>query len=81
MFLIDHTQTIYLNSSPLFLKNLDRCFPDVSAYFGRSIQDIRIKGSMDCTKALPGQANVAVVRGVVFGCDSTIRFSIACSLE
>jgi len=57
------------------------CFPDVSAHYGRSINGAKIADSMDFSKALLEQANVAVVPGVAFGCDSNVRLSFACSLE
>ena len=57
------------------------CFPDVSAHFGRTINDARISGSLDFAQALLEQKNVAVVPGVAFGCDNNIRLSFACSLE
>jgi len=57
------------------------CFPDVSAHYGRTINGVQIKGSMDFAKALLEQANVAVVPGLPFGCDENVRLSFACSLE
>jgi aspartate aminotransferase len=57
------------------------CFPDVSAHYGRSIKGIQIENSMDFSRALLEQANVAVVPGVAFGCDNNVRLSFACSLE
>ena len=57
------------------------CFPDVSAHYGRNINNADIKGSMDFAKALLEQANVALVPGLPFGCDNNVRLSFACSLE
>ena len=57
------------------------CFPDVSANFGRTIGGVEIKGSMEFSKALLEQANVAVVPGAPFGCDNNVRLSFACSME
>jgi len=57
------------------------CFPDVSGHYGRNINGARIAGSMDFAKALLEQANVALVPGEPFGCDSNVRLSFACSLE
>lgn len=57
------------------------CFPDVSAHYGRIINGVEIKGSMDFAKALLEQANVALVPGLPFGCDNNVRLSFACSLE
>ena len=57
------------------------CFPDVSGVFGRNINGVEIKGSMDFAKNLLEQANVALVPGQPFGCDRNVRLSFACSLE
>jgi aspartate aminotransferase len=57
------------------------CFPDVSAHYGRNMNGTKITGSMDFAKALLEQANVALVPGAPFGCDSNVRLSFACSLE
>jgi len=57
------------------------CFPDVSAYYGRTINGVNINGSMDFAKVLLEQANVTVVPGLPFGCDQNVRLSFACSLE
>jgi len=57
------------------------CFPDVSAHYGRNINETKITGSMDFAKALLEQANVALVPGLPFGCDNNVRLSFACSLE
>ena len=56
-------------------------FPDVSGHYGRTINNVAIKGSMDFAKALLEQANVALVPGLPFGCDNNVRLSFACSLE
>jgi len=57
------------------------CFPDVSGHYGRTINNVKINGSMDFAKALLEQANVALVPGLPFGCDNNVRLSFACSLE
>jgi len=57
------------------------CFPDVSSHYGRIINGIEIKGSMDFAKTILEQANVALVPGRPFGCDNNVRLSFACSLE
>jgi len=57
------------------------CFPDVSSYYGRTINGTKIGGSMDFAKALLEQANVALVPGLPFGCDENVRLSFACSIE
>jgi aspartate aminotransferase len=56
-------------------------FPDVSGHYGRTINNVAIKGSMDFAKTLLEQANVALVPGLPFGCDNNVRLSFACSLE
>jgi aspartate aminotransferase len=57
------------------------CFPDVSAHYGRTINGVKITGSMDFAKELLEQVNVALVPGQPFGCDKNVRLSFACSLE
>ena len=57
------------------------CFPDVSGHYGRTINGVKIAGSMDFAKAVLEQANVALVPGLPFGCDANIRLSFACSIE
>jgi len=57
------------------------CFPDVSSYYGRTINGVKVNGSVDFAKALLEQANVALVPGLPFGCDENVRLSFACSLE
>ena len=53
----------------------------VITFYGRNINGVRIKGSIDFAKSLLEQANVAVVPGLPFGCDENIRLSFACSME
>ena len=57
------------------------CFPDVSKHYGRTINSVKINGSMDFAGALLEQVNVALVPGLPFGCDNNVRLSFACSLE
>jgi aspartate aminotransferase len=57
------------------------CFPDVSSFYGKTIGGQKITGSMDFSKALLEQANVAVVPGQPFGCDANVRLSFATSME
>ncbi len=57
------------------------CFPDVSSFYGKTIGGVQITGSMDFSKALLEQANVAVVPGQPFGCDANVRLSFATSME
>lgn len=57
------------------------CFPDVSAYYGRTIGGKKIQNSMDFASALLEQASVALVPGGPFGCDKNVRLSFATSTE
>jgi aspartate aminotransferase len=57
------------------------CFPDVSSFYGKTIGGTKLTGSMDFSKALLEQANVAVVPGLPFGCDANVRLSFATSME
>ncbi len=57
------------------------CFPDVSAHYGRTVNGVKINGSIDFAAALLEQAEVALVPGLPFGCDKNVRLSFACSLE
>jgi len=57
------------------------CFPDVSAYYGRTIGGAKIQNSMDFAAALLEQAGVALVPGGPFGCDKNVRLSFATSME
>ncbi len=56
-------------------------FPDISAYFGKSYKEYKIKDSNDLAMYLLYEANVATVQGVAFGDDNCIRFSYATSNE
>ncbi len=57
------------------------CFPDVSSHYDRTINGVKIGGSMDFAKALLEQADVALVPGLPFGCDGNVRLSFACSIK
>ena len=46
-----------------------------------TINGKKISSSMDFAKALLEQANVALVPGLPFGCDSNVRLCFACSIE
>jgi aspartate aminotransferase len=63
------------------IEGINYCFPDVSSHYSRTINGVKINGSMDFAKALLEQANVALVPGLPFGCDNNVRLSFACSLE
>lgn len=57
------------------------CFPDVSAYFGKTLAGIAVKNSMDFAKAALEGVNVALVPGGAFGEDRCVRLSFATSME
>jgi aspartate aminotransferase len=54
-------------------------FPDVSAFFGKTVCGKRVTDSMSFSEALLEGANVAVVPGIAFGDDSCMRLSYAIS--
>jgi aspartate aminotransferase len=56
-------------------------FPQVSAYFGRSLDGPPISGSLDFCNTLLDQAKLALVPGVAFGNDGHVRLSYAASME
>lgn len=56
-------------------------FPDVSFYFGKTIQGHNIKNSDDFALLLLEKAHVATVGGVCFGNSNCIRLSYAASEE
>ena len=56
-------------------------FPDISAYFGKTIQGYEIKDSDDFALMLLDKAHVATVGGVSFGDPNCIRLSYAASEE
>lgn len=56
-------------------------FPDISAYFGKTIHGIKINNSDDFALLLLEKAHVATVGGVSFGDDKCIRLSYATSEE
>ncbi|WP_103864277.1 pyridoxal phosphate-dependent aminotransferase [Aquimarina sp. I32.4] len=56
-------------------------FPDVSYYFGKTIEGTTIKNATDFSMFLLEKANVATVTGVAFGNDNSIRISYAASTE
>jgi aspartate aminotransferase len=57
------------------------CFPNVSAYFGRSIGSTQIGDATSFSAALLEQAHVAVVSGNDSGFDTHVRLSFATSRE
>lgn len=56
-------------------------FPDVSAYFGKTLQGIRINNATDMSMFLLEKAHVATVTGDAFGAPNCIRLSYATSNE
>ena len=56
-------------------------FPDVSHYFGKTIDGITIENASDFSLFLLEKANVATVTGDAFGAPNNIRLSYAASTE
>lgn len=56
-------------------------FPDISSYFGQTIQGIKINNADDFAMLLLDKAHVATVTGDAFGNPDCIRFSYATSEE
>ncbi len=56
-------------------------FPNVSEYYGKSIDDRKISSSADLALYLLEKANVALVPGNAFGDDAYIRLSYATSID
>ncbi|WP_299105119.1 pyridoxal phosphate-dependent aminotransferase [uncultured Tenacibaculum sp.] len=54
-------------------------FPDISAFFGKTIQGKEIKNANDFSMLLLEEANVATVTGEAFGAPNCIRLSYAAS--
>lgn len=52
-------------------------FPDVSAYYGRTIDGVKVEGSDSLSALLLDKAHVAAVAGEGFGADGHLRFSYA----
>jgi aspartate aminotransferase len=57
------------------------CFPNVSAYFGKSAGGVKITDAVSFAAALLEQSHVAVVPGTDSGFDTHVRLSFATSLE
>lgn len=57
------------------------CFPNVSAYFGKSINGTKITDAISFSSALLESDHVAVVPGNDSGFDTHVRLSFATSLE
>ncbi|MET2985948.1 pyridoxal phosphate-dependent aminotransferase [Aureibaculum conchae] len=56
-------------------------FPDVSSYFGKTIDGVTINNAGDFSMLLLEKANVATVTGGAFGAPNCIRLSYAASTE
>jgi len=56
-------------------------FPDVSYYFGKTIQGTKVENASDFAMLLLEKANVATVTGEAFGAPDCIRISYAASQE
>jgi len=54
-------------------------FPDVTAYFGKTLNGVKINNSSDFSMYLLEAANVATVAGDAFGNNNCIRISYAAS--
>ena len=54
-------------------------FPDISAFFGKTIKGNEIKTASDFSMLLLEEANVATVTGDAFGAPNCIRISYAAS--
>jgi aspartate aminotransferase len=54
-------------------------FPDISAFFGRTIDHIKIENANDFSLFILEKANVATVTGDAFGAPNCIRMSYAAS--
>ncbi len=57
------------------------CFPNVSAYFGKTAGDTKITDAVSFSAALLEQSHVAVVPGNDSGFDTHVRLSFATSME
>ncbi|MCX2764371.1 pyridoxal phosphate-dependent aminotransferase [Aquimarina muelleri] len=56
-------------------------FPDISYYFGKTLQGSLIKNATDFSMFLLEKANIATVTGIAFGNNNCIRISYAASKE
>ena len=56
-------------------------FPDISYYFGKTLQDYKINNATDFSMYLLEKANVATVTGDAFGTPNCIRLSYATSRD
>lgn len=56
-------------------------FPDISAFFGKTIKGTKVENASDFALLLLAEANVATVTGEAFGAPDCIRISYAASEE
>ena len=56
-------------------------FPDISYFFGKTINGFEIKNSTDFSLFILDKAHVATVTGLAFGSPNNIRISYAASRE
>ncbi len=56
-------------------------FPDVSAFYGKSVNGRSINGSVEFSEFLIEHAKVIVIPGVAFGSDNNVRISFAAPIE
>lgn len=56
-------------------------FPDISAFFGKTINETKINNANDFSMLLLEKANVATVTGEAFGAPNCVRLSYAASEE
>jgi aspartate aminotransferase len=64
-----------------FPKGAFYLFPNVSAFYGKSYNGVKVKDSDDMAQFLIKEAQVVTVPGSGFGAKNNIRLSYACSLE
>ena len=56
-------------------------FPDISHYFGKTLNGVTINSASDFAIYLLDEANVATVTGAAFGDPNCIRISYAASVD
>lgn len=56
-------------------------FPNISAYFGKTLHGYEINSSEDMADYLLNEALISTVLGTAFGAEGYVRFSFACAME
>ncbi len=56
-------------------------FPNISSFYGKSYNGVKVKNSDDMAQFLIKEAQVVTVPGSGFGADKNIRLSYACSMQ